>query len=152
MSIKYIFPYLKIFIKRSLIIYESELEDDECKKILENISFPVSMIGFPKNNLTQRALENTIEKSSDLQIEIIDFSYNKGMAHTKGAHMLNIINNNPAIKKLYLRGCQVPENELNQFFDALSSNLCLDEIHLDYYDSYNDAMKEFLSDFNAVVD
>jgi hypothetical protein len=33
-ALKYIFPYLKSYVKRSLTIYESELDDDDSRRIL----------------------------------------------------------------------------------------------------------------------
>lgn len=64
-------------------------------------------IAMPHNNLSQKALEHAILKSSDFYNEVIDFSYNKKLLTISGVNVINMINNNPTIKKLYLRGCQV---------------------------------------------
>ncbi len=64
-SLKYIFPYLQKNIKRTLILYESELEDDELSRILNILNYPFFALGFPKNKLSISGLINAIEKSSD---------------------------------------------------------------------------------------
>jgi len=36
-----------------------------------------------------------------------------------------------------LKGCQIANGEQDIFFDALSSNMVIDEIALDYHENYN---------------
>lgn len=48
-AVKYVFPYLGTYLKRSIIVYDSELNDEDSRRILENISFPMNTIGFPQN-------------------------------------------------------------------------------------------------------
>lgn len=92
---------------------------------MQNISFPFYCIGFPRNLLTQAALENTLKRSSDFQNVIIDLSYNKKLLTISGKKIFDISNSNPTVKKIYLRGCQISNNDQDIFFDALSSNLVL---------------------------
>jgi len=110
-SVRYIFPYLKTYVKRSIVIYDSELIDEELIKILSNISYPMHTLGFPQNDLSIKSLEHTIYKSSDFFNEILDFSYNKKLLTIGDERILNLINNNPTIKKLHLKGCQIANGE-----------------------------------------
>lgn len=90
-------------------------------------------IGFPQNDLSTKALEHAIVKSSDFQNEVLDFSYNSKLLTISGSKVLNLINSNPTVKKVYIKGCQIANGEQDIFFDALSSNLVLEEIGLDYH-------------------
>ena len=139
-SLKYVFPYLKNYVRRNLVIYESELKDHELTRIVENISYPMYSLGFPYNDLSVSSLNYSIEKSSDLYNEVLDFSYNTKLTEIGGSKTLNFINNNPSINKLILRGCEVAVDDQDTFFDALSSNLCLSELELDYNENYNEDM------------
>jgi hypothetical protein len=47
---------MKLYTKRSLIVYESGLDDEDSRIILENINYPMYLISFTHNNLTQKAL------------------------------------------------------------------------------------------------
>jgi hypothetical protein len=51
-AIKYVFPFFKNYVKRSLIVYDSQLEDEHVDEILTQISYPMYLIGFPTNNLS----------------------------------------------------------------------------------------------------
>ena len=113
-------------------------------RAIEGINFPMYSIGFPNNDLSVKALNYAIEKSSDLYNQVLDFSYNTKLTTISGGKSLNMINNNPSIKKLILRGCEVSPDDQEAFFDALSSNLCLSELELDYSENYNEDMVEFL--------
>jgi len=42
--------------------------------------------------------------------------------------LFNIINTNPSIKKLIMKGCYVLEGEAEDFFEGLTNNLCLAEL------------------------
>jgi|688.fasta_scaffold398019_1 hypothetical protein len=55
-------------------------------------------------------------------------SYNKKLLTINGSKILNLLNSNPSIKKLNLKGCQVSNEDQDIFFDALSSNLALEEL------------------------
>ena len=93
--------------------------------MLANISYPMHTLGFPENDLSIKSLEYTIQKSSDFYNEVIDFSYNKKLLTIGDERIFNLINNNPTVKKLILKGCQISNREQDIFLDALSSNLCL---------------------------
>lgn len=95
------------------------------------------LIGFPHNDLSSKALEHSIYKCSDFQNEILDFSYNSKLLTISGSKIINLTNNNPSVKKIYLKGCQIANGEQDIFFDALSSNMVIDEIALDYHENYN---------------
>ena len=82
-NLKYIFPFYKKYIKRTLIVYESNLNDDQVKYMMNQISYPMHAIGLPKNQLSIIGLEYTINASSRLYHEVIDFSvnfFNDGLA------------------------------------------------------------------------
>lgn len=51
-NLKYIFPFHKNYMKRSLIIYESNLQDNQINYMMNQISYPMHMIGLPKNQLS----------------------------------------------------------------------------------------------------
>ena len=86
------------------------------------------MVGFPKNKLSHESLLHSIEKSSDLCNEILDFSFNEKIVSIGGSKILNLLNNNPTIKKLYLKGCYIAEGQEKEFFEFLKSNLTLLEL------------------------
>jgi hypothetical protein len=67
----------------------------------------------------------TIKKSSDFHNEVIDFSHNKKLLTISGRKILDLTNNNPTVKKIFLRGCQIVDGDQDIFFDSLSSNLVL---------------------------
>lgn len=112
----------------------------------------MNTIGFPQNDLTVKALQHAIIKSSDFKNEILDFSYNTKLLTINGSKTLNLINSNPTVKKLYLKGCQIANGDQDIFFDALSSNLALEELGLDYHESYNESMTHFLEEFQAIIE
>ena len=55
-SLKNIFPFYKTYLKRTLIVYDSDLTDENVKYILNQISYPMYMIGFPNNALSISSL------------------------------------------------------------------------------------------------
>ena len=116
------------YVKRNFTLYESEINDAEFTRIIGNISFPMYSLGFPYNDLSVTALNFAIEKSSDLYNEVLDFSHNTKLTAIGGSKTMNLINNNPSIKKLYLRGCEVLADDQETFFDSLSSNLVISEL------------------------
>ena len=83
------------------------------------------MVGFPRNKLSYESLFYGIEKSSDLCFEILDFSFNEKIVSIGGSKMLNLLNNNPTLKKVYLKGAYIAEGEEKDFFQSLKSNLTL---------------------------
>lgn len=109
-------------------------------------------IGFPQNELTVKSLEHAVYKSSDFHNEVLDFSHNKKLLTISGSKILNLVNSNPTIKKIRLKGCQIANGEQDIFFDALSSNLVLEELELDYHEGYNESMVHYLDEFEAVIE
>ena len=65
---------------------------------------------------------------------------------------MKVLNDNPVVKKLYLRGCYIAESEENAFFESLKANLALLELEVDYMDHYNDNMVEHLENFEAIIE
>ena len=110
-ALKYVFPYLNAEVKRTIVVYESELIDEEAAKILNYISYPFYAVGFPRNKLSHESLFYAIDKSSDLYNEILDFSFNEKIVSIGGSKILNLLNNNPTLKKLYLKGCYIAEGQ-----------------------------------------
>jgi len=106
-NLKYIFPFYKKYIKRTLIVYESNLNDDQVKYMMNQISYPMHAIGLPKNQLSIIGLEYTINASSRLYHEVIDFSFNAKMMSIGGSKIFALANANPSLKKLTLKGCYV---------------------------------------------
>lgn len=51
-NLKYIFPFYKNYIKRTLVLYESNLQDDQVSYMMNQISYPMHTIGLPKNHLS----------------------------------------------------------------------------------------------------
>lgn len=83
------------------------------------------MIGFPRNNLSLTSLEQCIEAASNLYHEEIDFSYNKRLMSLGDGRIFSLLNNNPSIKKLLVKGSYVQDGEEDRFFEAFTNNLCL---------------------------
>lgn len=148
-NLKYIFPFRKEYTKRSLIVYESNLQDNQVNYMMKQISYPMYMIGLPKNQLSLIGLEDVINAASTLYHEIIDLSYNSKLINISGPKIFTLTNANPSIKKLTLKGCYVLLGEESEFFQGLASNMCLKEFEIDYMDSYNEAMIKYLSNYDA---
>ena len=106
-NLKYIFPFHKNYMKRSLIIYESNLQDNQINYMMNQISYPMHTIGLPKNQLSILGLEYVINAASTLYHEVIDFSYNAKLISISGSKIFNLANSNPSIKKVMLKGCYV---------------------------------------------
>ena len=110
-NLKYIFPFRREFVKRSLIVYESNLQDNQVNYMMNQISYPMSMIGLPKNQLSLIGLEYVINAAGTLCHETIDFSYNAKLISVSGTKLFAMTNANPSIKKLTLKGCYVSLGE-----------------------------------------
>lgn len=108
-SLKGIFPFYKSYLKRTLIIYDSELTDETVRQVLTQLSYPMYMLGFPNNCLSVESLDNCIQSASNLYQEVIDYSYNSKLTSIGQGKIFNSINTNPSIKKLILKGCYVLE-------------------------------------------
>lgn len=148
-NLKYIFPFRKEYIKRSLIVYESNLLDNQVNYMMNQISYPMHMIGLPKNQLSILGLEYVINAASTLYHEVIDFSYNSKLISISGPKVFTLTNSNPSLKKLTLKGCYVLLGEEGEFFQGLASNMCLKQFQIDYMDSYNQAMIKHLTNYDA---
>ena len=137
--------------KRSLVVYESDLHDNHVNYIMNQISYPMHMIGLPKNQLSLIGLEYVINAAGTLCQSIIDFSYNSKLISISGPKIFGLTNANPSLKKLILKGCYVSLGEEGEFFEGLASNMCLKEFEIDYMDSYNDAMIKHLGNYDGVI-
>lgn len=62
--------------KRSLIVYESGLADNEIGNMVNQLNYPLYLLGFPKNELSKIGLYTLIEAGGSLYHEVIDVSYN----------------------------------------------------------------------------
>ncbi len=116
---------------------------------MNQISYPMYMVGLPKNQLSLIGLEYVISAAGTLYHEVIDFSYNSKLISISGPKIFTLTNANPSLKKLTLKGCYVLLGEENEFFQGLAANMCLKEFEIDYMDSYNDAMIRHLSNYDA---
>lgn len=112
-NLKYIFPFKKEYMKRSLIVYESNLQDNQVKYMMNQISYPMYMIGLPKNQLSLQGLQYVINAAGTLYHEVIDFSYNSKLINISGPKIFKLTNSNPSLKKLTLKGCYVLLGEEN---------------------------------------
>jgi hypothetical protein len=117
--------------------------------MMNQISYPMYMVGLPKNQLSLIGLEYVINAAGTLYHEVIDFSYNSKLISISGPKIFTLTNANPSLKKLTLKGCYVLLGEENEFFQGLAANMCLKEFEIDYMDSYNDAMIRHLSNYDA---
>jgi hypothetical protein len=130
-------------------VYESNLQDNHVNYMMNQISYPMYMIGLPKNQLSLLGLEHVINAAGTLSHESIDFSYNAKLISISGNKLFTMTNANPSLKKLTLKGCYVALGEEGEFFEGLASNMCLKEFEIDYMDSYNDAMIKHLGNYDA---
>ena len=86
------------------------------KHLLTQISYPMYELGFPSNNLGLAALEGCIEAASSLYQEVVDFSYNTRLQAIGSGRLFHLINTNPSVKRLVLKGAYVQEGEEEEFF------------------------------------
>jgi hypothetical protein len=93
--------------------------------MMKQISYPMHMIGLPKNQLSILGLEYVINAAGTLYHETIDFSYNSKLISISGTKIFTLTNANPSLKKVTLKGCYVLLGEESEFFQGLSSNMCL---------------------------
>jgi hypothetical protein len=106
-SLKYIFPFYKNYIKRTLVIYESNLQDEQVSYMMNQISYPMHTIGLPKNQLSLLGLEQVVNAANTLYHEVIDCSFNAKLISISGSKIFALTNANPSVKKLTLKGCYV---------------------------------------------
>ena len=52
--------------KRTLVVYESNLQDNHVNYMMNQISYPMFMIGLPKNQLSLIGLEYVINAAGTL--------------------------------------------------------------------------------------
>ena len=52
--------------KRTLVVYESNLQDEQVSYMMRQISFPMHTIGLPKNHLSLLGLEHVINAAGTL--------------------------------------------------------------------------------------
>lgn len=150
-NLKYIFPFYKNYLKRTLIVYESNLQDDHVNYMMNQISYPMHTIALPKNQLSLMGLEAVINAASTLYHEVIDCSYNTKLISISGSKIFAWTNANPSVKKLTLKGCYVLLGEEDEFFQGLSNNMCLQVFEIDYMDSYNEGMIRHLVNYDAEI-
>lgn len=118
-------PIIQNYIKRTLVLYESNLQDEQVSYMMNQISYPMHTIGLPKNSLSLLGLEHVINAANTLYHEVIDCSYNSKLISVSGSKIFSLTNANPSVKKLTLKGCYVLLGEEDEFFQGLSNNMCL---------------------------
>lgn len=62
-----------------------------------------------------------------------------------------MINTNPSIKRLVLKGCYVLEGEAEEFFEGLTNNMCLAELEIDFLDHYGGPCVKSLKNYAAYI-
>ena len=111
--------------KRSLIVYESGLADEQVGYLVNQVSYPMHTLAFPKNHISLLGLEHILNAAGTLYHEVIDCSYNSKLISISGPKIFTWANSNPSVKKISLRGCYVLLGEEDEFFLGLSNNMCL---------------------------
>lgn len=95
---------------------------------MNQISFPMYAISLPKNQLSLTGLEIVITASSILSHEVIDLSYNAKLMSLGNGHIFKLLNDNPSVKKLILKGCIAQMGNEEKLFENFTSSMCLREL------------------------